>query len=81
MLVKLDGSQGIAKTVATAQRLVEVASINKSLIKTSGSESRGQEEAACARHQAYATTTVSYYTDESSIFFKCCSSAAVTAIA
>ena len=38
------------------------------MIKTSGSESRGQEEAACARHQAYATTTVSYYTDESLIF-------------
>ena len=50
-------------------------------IKTSGSESRGQEEAACVRHQAYATTTVSYYTDESSNFLKCCSSAAVTAIA
>ena len=50
-------------------------------IKTSGSESRGQEEAACVRHQAYATTTVSYYTDESSNYLKCCSSAAVTAIA
>ena len=51
------------------------------IIKTSGSELRGQEEAACARHQAYATATVSYYTDESSNFFKCCSSATVTAIA
>ena len=29
-------------------------------IKTRGSGSRGQEEAACVRHQAYATTTVSY---------------------
>ena len=38
------------------------------LVKTSGSESRGQEEAACVHHQAYATTTVSYYTDESSNF-------------
>ena len=28
------------------------------LIKTSDSELQGQEEAACARHQAYATTTV-----------------------
>ena len=50
-------------------------------IKTSGSESQGQEEAACTRHQAYATTTVSYYTDGSSNFLKCCYSAAVTAIA
>ena len=30
------------------------------LIKTHGSESQGQEEAACARLQAYVTTTVSY---------------------
>ena len=30
------------------------------VIKTRGSESRGQEEAACVHHQAYATTTVSY---------------------
>ena len=29
-------------------------------IKTHSSESQGQEEAACARLQAYATTTVSY---------------------
>ena len=50
------------------------------LIKMSGSESRGQKEAACASHQAYATTTVSYYTDDSSKFLKCCSSAAATAI-
>ena len=28
-------------------------------IKTHGSESQGQEEAVCARLQAYATTTVS----------------------
>ena len=28
------------------------------LIKTSNSESQGQEEAACVRHQAYVTTTV-----------------------
>ena len=55
--------------------------VYRTWIKTSGSESRGQEEAACARHQAYTTTTVSYYTDESSNFLKCCSSAAVTAIA
>ena len=32
----------------------------------SGSESQGQEKAACVRHQAYATTTVSYYMDDSS---------------
>ena len=38
------------------------------LIKTSGSESQHQEEAALPHHQAYATTTVSYYTDESSKF-------------
>ena len=29
-------------------------------IKTSGSELRGQEEAACTRFQAYAIATVSY---------------------
>ena len=35
-------------------------------IKTHGSESQGQEEAACTRVLAYVTTTVSYiYTDGS----------------
>ena len=35
--------------------------IGNSYIKTHGSESRGQEEAACTRvFLAYATTTVSY---------------------
>ena len=33
---------------------------NKTVIKTSGSETRGQEEAASTRIQANATTTVSY---------------------
>ena len=51
-----------------------------STIKMSSSESRGQEEAACTRHQAYATTTVSYYSDGSSNFLKC-SLATGTAIA
>ena len=50
-------------------------------IKTSGSEWRGQEEAASTRIQANATTTVSYYTDGRSKFLKCCSSATITAIA
>ena len=49
-------------------------------IKMNSSELRGQEEAACMRHQAYAITTVSYYTDESSNFLKYCSTAAVTVI-
>ena len=51
------------------------------MIKTHGSESRGQEEAACMRvFWAHATTTVSIYTDGSSKFLKCCNSATIAVL-
>ena len=52
------------------------------MIKTSGSESRGQEEAACMciiRPMRPLQQVI--YTDGSSKFLKCCGLAAITAIA
>ena len=51
-------------------------------IKTSSSESRGQEEAACIRViRPMRPLQWVIYTDGRSKFLKCCSSAAITAIA
>ena len=51
-------------------------------IKMSGSESRGQEEAACMRIiRPMRPPQRVIYTDDSSKFLKCCGLAAITAIA
>ena len=52
------------------------------LIKTSSSESRGQEEAESMRvFRPMRPLQLDIYTDGRSKFLKCCSSAAITAIA
>ena len=57
-------------------------SSHTTVIKTSGSESRGQEEAACIRIlRPMRPLQWVICTDGRSKFLKCCSSAAITAIA